>query len=120
MPFSETWTGSEKPNEVQQENMPREEYLYLGKSNQYRLRVELLENTSMQKNLGVLVDSKLTMSQQCASVAKKTSIILGCIKKSMTNRSKEVILPLYSTLLRPHLEQCVQFWGPRFKTDREL
>jgi len=50
---------------------------------QYRLRADLLKSSSLEKDLRGLVDDKLTMSQQCALVAKKGNGILGCIKKSV-------------------------------------
>lgn len=69
----------------------------------------------MERDLEVLVDSKLNMSQ-CALAAKRGKHILGCIEHNIACQLREVNIPLYSALVQPHFEYNVQFWAPQYKT----
>ncbi|KAJ7411143.1 hypothetical protein BTVI_50955 [Pitangus sulphuratus] len=104
-------------------NKDKHRVLHLGRNNpkyHHGLRSDLLESNSAEKDLGILVDDKLTVSWQCALAARRPSGILGCIRKSVASKLREVILPLYSALVSPCLEYSVQFWAPQYKKDKEL
>jgi len=80
----------------------------------------LLEKSCSENDLGVLVESRLAMSQQKCPCAQEGQWYPGCTKKSMDRRSMEAMLPMYSALMRTHLGYQVLFWALQFKKDRDL
>ena len=104
-------------------NKARYRVLHLGRGNPrylYNLGEDLLESSPAERTWGVLVDKELDMWQQRALVARKANYVLDCIKKGVASREREVIVPPYSGLVRPHLEYCVQAWGPQYRKDVKL
>ncbi|KAK8741933.1 hypothetical protein OTU49_002018 [Cherax quadricarinatus] len=112
MQWSEKWQ--------MQFNIDKCKVLNVGQDNNhatYKLNNVDLNITDCEKDLGVLVSSNLKPRQQCISVRNKANRILGFISRSINNRSPQVVLQLYTSLVRPHLDYAAQFWSPYYRMD---
>ena len=86
----------------------------------YVMNGQELDWVMEEKDLGVIVDNTLKSSKHCQMVVNKANRMLGMIRRNTSCKTKEVILPLYRALVRPHLEYCVQFWSPSLVKDVNL
>ncbi len=78
----------------------------------YEMSGEKLESVHCVKVLGVTITSSLKFSQQWKDAAGKANRMLSFMKRNFSFKNKDIILPLYNSLVRPHLEYAVQFWSP--------
>ena len=62
----------------------------------------------------------MKVSEQCGIAAAKGNQILGLIRRNIVYKEKEPIIPLYKTIVRPHLEYCMQAWRPYRKKDIDM
>ena len=68
-----------------------------------------LEHVSEEKDLGVIISEDLKWEKQCSSAVSKANKILGMIKRNFVDSLKETVLPLYKSLVRPHLDTTASY-----------
>ena len=83
----------------------------------YYLNGILLESTSKERDLGVIFDDKLKFSEHIGAITAKANSRLGIIKRTFSNLTPAIFVPLYKTLVRPLLEYCSPIWSPILKKD---
>ena len=74
----------------------------------YRLGEDLLESSPVEKDLG----RSWTWASRVCLQPERPTVFWAVFKKGVASRETEVIVPLYSALMRPHLEYCIQAWSP--------
>ena len=87
---------------------------------QYTMGDTVLNTTLKEKDLGLTISADMKVSEQCGIAAAKGNQILGLIRRNIVYKEKELIIPLYKTIVRPHLEYCIQAWRPYRKKDIDM
>ena len=77
----------------------------------------VLESSNIEKDLGVMISDDLKCTSHIDYVVLKANRLLGMLHRSIQSKVKSIILPLYTSLVRPHLEYCVQAWSPHYRKD---
>ena len=81
------------------------------------MHISLIKSTDKEIDIGVTITSNLKPSQQCSEVVKKANRLVGIIGRSIEYKSKDTIVTLYNSLVRPIMEYCVQAWCPYYQKD---
>ena len=92
--------------------------MHIGHNNMqsnYNMSNQQLETTDQQRDLGIIITKDLKWQKQTEKSCKTANRVLGLIKRNFMYKNKELILPLYKSIVRPHLEHAVQFWSPNLR-----
>jgi hypothetical protein len=87
---------------------------------QYDIGGKSLTKVEEEKDLGVIFNKDFKVASQCIKAANKGNQILGLINRTIVCKQKKVILNLYKSLVRPHIEYCIQAWRPHLVKDIEV
>ena len=86
----------------------------------YEMGGTILSKTVKEKYLGVKMIANMKVSEQCRIATSKGNQVLGMIRRNITYKENSLMVPLYKTIIRPHLEYCIQAWSPYLRKDIDM
>ena len=101
-------------------NVDKCSVVHIGHNNMkinYNMSNQQLPTTDQQRDLGIIITKDLKWQKQTEKSCKTANRVLGFIARNFRYKNKELILPLYKSLVRPHLQHAVQFWSPHLRRD---
>ena len=104
-------------------NVEKCKVMHIGKRStkqDYKMNGKILEAVEKEKDLGILISHDLKVSLQCRQACNKANRMLGVINRTITYKNKKILLNLYKSLVRPHLEFSVVAWSPHYCKDKDL
>ena len=86
----------------------------------YTMNGHTLEETFLERDLGIQISSNLKASQHCLQAYSNANRMLGLMKRTFVERSPVILTRVYKSMVRPHLEYSISAWNPHYRKDREL
>jgi len=86
----------------------------------YSMDDKFLKGILIERDLGVLISDDLKVAGNCQAAYSKANRAMGMIKRSIAFKCREILLPLYKSLVRPLVEYCTPAWSPHYHKDKQL
>jgi len=97
--------------------------MHVGHNNKkyyYLMNGHMLDSVLEERDLRILITADLKPSTQCQAAYSTANKVLGMISRTVTYKDRYVLLQLYKSLVRPHLEYSVSAWSPHYSKDKHL
>src|SRR5664279_1160601 len=76
-----------------------------------------LETVTSERDLGITISDNMKVSMQCSKAYSKANRMLGVLNRTVSHKTPDIMVKLYKTLIRPHLEYGVVAWSPQYVKD---
>ena len=103
-------------------NVDKCKVIHFGRNNQqfdYKLDRKTFQTVQEEKDLRIIISQDLKPSLQCSQAYSKSNRMLGVINRCIVYKTKDILLCLYKSLVRPHLEYCTVAWSPHYVKDKK-